>query len=219
MGGKKWFGAVAVFLPATAVAQQAQPWPDLYVTKPVAKGWTASGEGIFRVADDRRASQLETRVQIGRQLSKRVTVWAGWVHSNNYIPHAPNTVENQAVEQLNWTVGAVSHLRLLARTRLEQRFISNADDTSWRFRQQIRLVYGFGGPRAPGAVLWTEPFFALNRTTAQHQTLDQLRTFAGLTIPVSSKADVEFGYLNQRIYRANDHLVNHAIPLIVNYRF
>lgn len=26
-------------------------------------------------------------------------------------------------------------------------------------------------------------------------------------------------YLNQRTYRADDTLVNHAIPLVINYRF
>lgn len=207
--------AVAVPLHAQAV----QPWPDILATKPLGDGWIGSVEVVGRASGDERQSQFESRLQLGHTLSRSVTVWAGWVHFENFVPGAPNTSEDQAIEQLNWAIGTVGRVRFATRSRLEQRFLSNFPGTNWRFRQQLRAVLPTGGPKSMGLVVWSEPFLAVNRTPGQRHTLDQLRSFAGVTIPVSRTLDFEVGYLNQRVYRANDTLVNHAIPLVLTYRF
>jgi len=211
-----------VALAAAAIpahAQSVQPWPGIVVTKPLGDGWIGSVEVIGRAGGDERQSQFEGRFQLGHTLGRSVTVWAEWVHVANFVPRASNTVEDQAVEQLNWAIGSVGSVRFATRSRLEQRFLSNLPGTNWRFRQQLRAVYATGGAKSVGLVLWSEPFLALNRTPGQHHTLDQLRTFAGVTVPVTHTLDFEVGYLNQRLYRANDTLVNHAIPLMLTYRF
>lgn len=178
-----------------------------------------SGQIIGRIADDNRTSQLETRAQIGRVFNKRVTAWVGWVHFANYNPNAANGRENQLVEQLNWNIAASGPLQLSTRTRVEQRFISGVDDTCWRWRQQVRVAYAFGDRKMLSAVVWSEPFIALNRTGGQSHTLDQLRNFIGITMPISSHADIEIGYLNQRIYRPDTVIVNDAIPVSLTLRF
>jgi hypothetical protein len=211
--------AGAAFGQTSAFAQAVQPWPDILVSAPLTKDWLVSGEVIGRIADDRRTSQLETRIQVGHVFSKSVTVWAGWVHFANYNPSAPNGREDQAVEQLNWNVGSIGRMRFSTRTRMEQRFVRGVDGASFRWRQQVRLAYALGHKGAPSLVLWTEPFVALNRTGAQRHTLDQLRTFVGVSLPISRKADFEIGYLNQRIYRPASEIVNHAIPISLAIRF
>ncbi|WP_242151040.1 MULTISPECIES: DUF2490 domain-containing protein [unclassified Sphingomonas] len=208
---------VAAAVPAHA--QSVQPWPDLVVVKPLGDGWVGSGEVVGRAGGEERQSQFESRLQIGHTLGRSLTAWAGWVHFANFVPGAPNTAEDQAVEQLNWAIGSVGSVRFATRSRLEQRFLSNLPGTNWRFRQQLRAVYATGGVKSVGLVLWSEPFLALNRTPGQRHTLDQLRSFAGVTVPVARTLDFEVGYLNQRVYRANDTLVNHAIPLVLTYRF
>lgn len=199
-------------------ADPLQPWPNIVVIVPLSSGWQASGEGIGRVADDAKTSQLETRIQLGRALSKNVTVWVGWVHFENYNPHAADGHEDQAVEQLSWNLGSIGPVRLVSRTRLEERFVSNFDGTNWRWRQQLRAMLPLSGKVGPTAVLWAEPFISLNRTGAQPHTLDQLRTFAGVTFPVTHHIDLEIGYLNQRIYRPITTIVNSAIPMILTVR-
>jgi hypothetical protein len=211
--------AALAFSPAAANAGTIQPWPDVIISAPVAKGLLVSGEIIGRIADDAHTSQLETRAQVGHVFSKKFTGWVGWVHFANYVPHAANGREDQLVEQLNWNVAKAGPLRLLTRTRLEQRFIRGIDETSWRWRQQVRVTYALGGKKAPSAVVWSEPFLSLNRTAAQSHTLDQLRTFVGVTVPISPHIDFECGYLNQRIYRANTTIVNNAIPIMLTMRF
>lgn len=214
-----WLASGLLIIAAPAAAQRVQPWPDLLVTAPITQDWQLSGEVIGRIGDDVRTSQLETRVEIGRTVSKRVTLWAGWVHVASYNPNAPDSHEDQAVEQLNWKVAEIGRARLSGRTRLEQRFVEHVDATSWRLRQQARLSVGLGdGKRSPSAVLWAEPYFALNRTAAQAHTLDQLRSFVGVSVPLSPHADLEIGYLNQRLYKANRTLVNDCVPIVLSIK-
>lgn len=208
-----------VLLPTAAAAQAVQPWPTLVVNAPLAPKWRMSGELVGRIAGERRPSQLETRLQVARAIGERVAIGGGWVHVVNYRPGAPDTTENQAVEQVNWTAATLGRFHLLSRTRLEQRFIGGVGATSWRFREQVRAAVGMGGARGASVVLWSEPFVALNHTAAQRRTLDQLRTFAGIAVPVSRGAELEIGYLNQRLYRPAGTIVNHAVPLILSYRF
>lgn len=216
----KLLSCAALLAAATpACAQSVQPWPDVLVTKPVGGGWIGSVELVGRVGGDARASQFESRLQIGHALSRSLIASAGWVHFAVFVPGGANTSEDQAVEQLNWLLGSVGRLRVSTRSRLEQRYLSHLPGTNWRFRQQLRAVLPTGGARSAGLVAWSEPFLALNHTPGQRHTLDQLRSFAGVTVPISPALDIETGYLNQRIYRANDTLVNHAIPLVVTYRF
>ena len=216
---KALLSAAVLAVAVPAHAQSVQPWPDILVTKPLGDGWIGSVEVIGRDGGDERQSQFESRLQLGHTLGRSVTVWAGWVHFVNFVPGAPNPAEDQAVEQLNWAIGSVGRVRFAMRSRLEQRFLSNFPGANWRFRQQLRAVYATGGPKSVGLVVWGEPFLALNDTPGQRHTLDQLRTFVGVTMPVTRRLDFEVGYLNQRVYRANYTLVNHAIPLMLTYRF
>jgi hypothetical protein len=204
---------------APSFAQAVQPWPDGTISGPIGGGFLGSGELIGRVADEERASQIEGRLQVGHALSKSVTAWIGWVHVATYVPTGLDTREDQVVEQLNWNIGTAGRFKLSTRTRVEQRFISRVDDTNWRWRQQVRLAVALGGKDRPSAIVWAEPFIALNTTAAQTRTLDQLRIFAGIGLPVSRHLDVEMGYLNQRIYRASGKLVNHAVPIVATLHF
>jgi hypothetical protein len=83
----------------------------------------------------------------------------------------------------------------------------------------VRASVPLGGKTGPSLAVWAEPFLALNKTAGQHRTLDQLRTFVGLSAPVSPHIDIEVGYLNQRLYRAGPTLINHAIPVNLTMHF
>ncbi|MDB5712022.1 MAG: hypothetical protein JWL96_4092 [Sphingomonas bacterium] len=203
-----------------AGADPVQPWPSVYVSAPIGGKWLGSVEIVGRVSDDERTrpSQVEARFQIGRAIDEHVTLWAGYVHVVSYNDGRRDGIEDQMVEQLNWRPGRVGPLEFSARTRLEQRFITGNDRTAWRVRAQARAMLPIGHSRV-AAVLWAEPFVALNHTAATGRTFEQLRSFAGVSVRVSKRADVEFGYLNQRLWRVSGNVVNHAIPLVLNVRF
>ena len=203
----------------SANAQAVQFWPKIVVIAPVADGVLVTGEVVGRAAGDDRTSQLVTRLMVGHAFNNHINGWIGWAHSESFVPDAPVRHENDIIEQLNWDLGKLGPLRLSTRTRLEQRFISNTAGTSWRWRQQLRAALPLGNRHAPSLAIFAEPFLALNETSAQRRTLDQLRIFAGISVPVAPHFDVEFGYLNQRLYRTGPTVVNDAIPVTVTLRY
>lgn len=212
------FAILGVVAAVPAGADPVQPWPTLAVTAPLGGRWLGSVEIVGRIADDRtRPSQVEARFEMGRKLGERTSLWAGYVHVVSYNLGRRDGIEDQAVEQLNWNLGKIGPLELRSRTRLEQRFIVGNDHTAWRMREQLRLALPIGRGKL-SAVLWTEPFVALNRTAATGRTFEQLRSFAGVSLRVSPHAEVEFGYINQRLYRVSGTTVNHAVPLVLNIR-
>ena len=202
-----------------ACADPVQPWPSVYVSAPLGGKWLGSVEIVGRISDDTtRPSQLESRFQVGRALDRHVTLWAGYVHVVSYNDGRRDGIEDQIVEQLNWNPGRIGALKFGTRMRLEQRFIVGNDRTAWRLREQVKLALPIGRSRV-SALLWAEPFVALNRTAATGRTFEQLRAFAGVSVRVSKRADIEFGYLNQRLWRASGNVVNHAVPLVLSVRF
>ena len=198
---------------------RVQPWPTVLAVVPITERWSASAEGIGRLArEDDKPSQFELRLELGRALSKRLTVWAGYVHVSTYGPGLPTGIENQIVEQANWKIGTFAGISASSRTRLEQRFVTGANATAWRVREQLRLTVPLKKD-GPLFVMWSEPFIALNRTSASPTTFDQIRSFAGVSIPVSARADIEVGYLNQHIHRTSGDTANDVIPVVLNMRF
>lgn len=204
---------------AAAATSDTQIWTIASASGRLAEGVLGSVELTGRYVDDAsRLGQLETRLQLGTPVARSVTLWAGYVHVSNFNLGRSATLEDQAVEQLNWTIGKVGRATLSSRTRLEQRFQKGVDGVAWRTREQLRLAVPLGR-RAPTALLWVEPFVSLNRTSAVRPGIDQVRTFAGVAIPVAKTADVEIGYLNQYLNRAAGDRSNNTLSVAVALRF
>ena len=205
---------LGAYLPARA--GDVQPWPTAFASLPAGGGWQISGEVIGRFAHDaNRASQGEYRLEAGHPVAPGVIVWAGYVHVDSILDGHISRRENQAVEQLNWSGFPLGPVRLLFRTRLEQRFLSGSDAVAWRIRQQVRAVVPLGHV---SLVAWVEPFIALNRTAIVRTRFDQVRYFGGVSIPIGHHVDVETGLLRQEIHGLQGDIANTALPLILNVR-
>lgn len=208
-----------VAVPASArTVRDTQLWADFYLGTPVVPGVLVSGELIQRTVDDvSRDGQIETRLEFGHRFSRTLTGWVGWVHFTTYAAAGRNGIENDAVEQLNWTPGRIGPFALALRTRLDQRAIRGVGETSWRVREQARFVLPL--QRAgPSLVLWAEPFLSLSRTRAQPYLLERMRSFVGINLPVARHMDLEAGYLNEYIPRLTGKRDNHVLSVVASVR-
>lgn len=203
---------------ACAATTDVQGWGSVTVSGKVTDGILASGEVVNRFADDaQRLGQLELRAHVGHAVSKKVTIWLGYVHLVTYAKTGRDAIEDQSMEQVNWNIGKILGGSLSSRSRLEQRFQRGVSDIAWRIRSQVKLAVPLGQHGVSG-VVWIEPFVSLNRTSAVRPGLDQVRSFAGLGMRLSKHADLEAGYLNQYLDRANGDRSNHALSLSLSYR-
>jgi hypothetical protein len=128
--------------------------------------------------------------------------------------------EHRLFQQLNLPIAKLGKARLTARTRLEQRRFEELDGVAFRLRQQIALAVPLKGPEGLRAIVYTEPFFLLNAPggTSPPTGLNQVRSFAGLRIPVVERVALEAGYLNQYLLPGEDR-ANHALSLSLSTRF
>jgi hypothetical protein len=88
-------------------------------------------------------------------------------------------------------------------------------------REQLRLAAPLTDKaNSVSALGWTEVFVALNDADwGPRAGFDQLRTFAGVEVPVGGKSTLEFGYLNRLIDTPRSGLqVDHVISLNVFIR-
>lgn len=222
----------ALLLTAPAGAQNLQPWPTVQLQVPVAGHWSLSGETVQRLsADDRRPGQWRLRGYLNYQPVKRLTLSLGYGRLLTYQATGGtaggtgggtgggNGLENQVNEQALWQPGRLGGVRIVSRTRLEQRFQRGDDGVSWRLREQLRGEVPTGGGTAPSLVLWSEPFVVVRATRLAPAGLAQIRNFAGVSVPVGPHATAEFGYLNQHQFRAAGDLSTNAVPLILLFHF
>jgi hypothetical protein len=173
-----------------------------------------TGDGAERV------SQVLMRGAVGWKFSNAVSLYGGYAHVEQPVRNGRDTNEERGFLQLTWQMGEIAGGGLSTRTRLEYRTLSTGDDSGWRVRSMIRYVRPLTGPDAPRALVWAEPFVALNDTDwGARGGFDQLRSFVGLEIPLPGKSTVEAGYLNQAVNAAGPrNRMNHVASLTVFIR-
>jgi len=88
-----------------------------------------------------------------------------------------------------------------------------------KFARDLEALRALARERHVAGIVWVEPFFALNQTSSVRSGFDQLRSFAGISVPLSKRVEIEAGYLNQFLPRASGDIHNDAVPVTLYVRF
>jgi hypothetical protein len=220
----KYLIGVAMLVALTPFAAQAatedlQQWSTLSVQGKLADKVIGTAEIVGRLTDDiSRLGQMEMRGIIGTPVSKKVTISVGFVHVITYNRTGRDGIEETPFAQVNWNMGKFFGGSLSSRTRLEDRFARGASNMALRARSQVKWSKPLKA-NGPNAVIWVEPFYSFNRTSAVRPGIDQVRTFAGVNFKLSKHADMDVGYLNQYQNRATGDRSNHAIAVSLGFKF
>ncbi len=125
--------------------------------------------------------------------------------------------EHRIWEQLNYTPSDLARgLSGQFRLRGEQRFrTAGPSDVGVRLRMMARGQVAIDRARNWFLISWDELFIALNDAgTWQSSGFDQNRFFAGVGLQVvPAQLRLEFGYVNQWLFRAGTDPVNHIASL------
>ncbi len=179
-------------------------------------------EAQVRVTDDAsRLAQRNLRIGLGWEPSPDLSLYGGYAVFRN-TPEEPATAstEHRIWQQALYTLSSSPTLRVVGRTRTEQRWRDGADGTSLRARQMVRAVAPLGGPKTPSAIVSTEAFFELADTRwGVRSGVDQLRTFAGIGVPLTTGLSAEIGYLNQSLFGRDRPGPNHIAQVTLVARF
>lgn len=202
--GAVWSGA--------ASASEAQVWTTLLAQGPVRGKLAVWVEVQGRLTDNAsRVGTVVFRPAIGVQFAPGATALAGYAYlytdPESVRPHS----EHRPWQQLTLPVATLrGRMELVARARMEERFLEGEPDVSARFRTMLRIQPRT--PARPGPLLWTEGFWNLNDANWGPRTgFEQLRLFGGVSVPVAPSTALEAGYMRQLLYRAGgDRIVNVA---------
>lgn len=203
--------AAALLAPLPAAAQDPQAWLTSAVTVELGDGWKAGGEASARSRANEREPQLLVRVHAGREVSRSLTLWIGYVRTRTFTADDADAFEQRFTGQADGKLGTLGPFDLSTRTRIEARSFRDAMGTSWRARQLLQLDLPVGGDVTVGAGV--EPFVALNRTDNARRTFEQLRFNLNMVVPLSDAVWLDAGYRHQILYRPGEQVVNHVVPV------
>jgi len=162
-------------------------------------------------------SQLVLRPAIGYQVVPSWTLYQGY----GWIPSFdPFKSENRSYQE-SLLETPVGELRMINRTRFEQRFIEGVDGVSLRLRHMLRFTYPIDSARTWLAAISDELFATCNDATDGPQAgFDQNRVYFGVRRQLTPTAALEVGYLHQFLYKPSDDDVsrnNAVVSLDVSF--
>jgi hypothetical protein len=187
-------------LSSGAANASSQLWTSGSVTVKLSDKWNLSQDLTARFSDTKHGLyELETNTLVGYQLSKSVSVWAGYDHDPQYSGGHFTIMEQRLVEHLvSSNLGKLGNGQFSGRVRLEQRWRDGQNGTEWRLRPYLRYTVPFSSRSKVGLTLSEEPFFDLNTTSFQSvHGLERLRSLVAITTPIGKHLSADIGYMNQ----------------------
>lgn len=207
--------------PPSRTVQEAQLWSNLSLQLRLSDKWRFVTEiqPRFR-AGDATYARFVVQPGIGYQISRDLIVWGGYVYALLETGDGRQIEDNRFWQQANYTIAKIGPVTLAGRTRLEQRRLTIGRDTGWRIRERIAATIPLAGDKdGVLGVMYVEPMAQLIKTDWGARTgFDQIRGYAGLSVPMRKSSRLDFGYMAQR-QRQEDYVkpLNHILVINVGF--
>lgn len=193
------FGAAG---PASA-SEDTQYWQTLNISVALPDNFKVSNETVRRSSDARGFYEIENNFMVGKKLNKVVTVWLGYTFDPQYNHSTFRVREHRFRQQVNFDNFAVlGKVKLSGRVRLEERWREGQTGTAWRLRPQVKATVPIAGKVTLSVS--NEEFIDLNNSNFQTvEGFERMRNAIYVTVPLSKKISIDFGYLNQHSFVPN----------------
>lgn len=211
---------VCLYSPGMAEIQQyGKLWSGIFLTGPLSSNQVIQYylDSQLRLSSRSETfDQAVTNAALGYQYSSKFTLWLGgsWVTTNDPIEDVNH--EYRIWQQVTGQGFSIKAFDVSTRTRLEERKDTDEPQLALRLRQKItltKLLKSFKNNSLVGA---EEIFFNLNNPEwITNKVVDQNRISLGIAMPLSKQTVVEWGYINQLLFR-NPNEMYHG--LYINLR-
>ena len=218
-----WVGIVLVLSVAlpqrvSAGSHDFQIWTPVYLTVNFSdkiQGWY---EAQPRFGDDAsQVNQLLLRTALGYRVADHWSIWQGYAWTPNIEPKFK--AENRIYQQLLY-IQKFPAIKIMSRTRLEQRWIKDVSGTAVRFRTLLRGQVPLGDQGRWSIVGQDEIFFNLNSpTNGPDSGLDQNRLFVGINRVMNEHLNVDAGYQFQSINTSESGIFNDKRSILLIQAF
>lgn len=181
--------------------------------------WYAELQPRWRNEGD-EFEQVLVRPALYYALTPQSSIWLGYAFVDTDPAGRDSFEEHRVWQQFLHNFDAIGGLKIQSRTRLEQRFLENSDDTGHKVRQLIRLTYPSPFSERLLLVAYDEYFINLNDTDyGARRGFDQNRAFVGVNWAFDARYRLEVGYLNQYVNGRKIYAENHVLSttLMINF--
>jgi hypothetical protein len=184
-----------------------QIWTPVYLTVNFTdkiQGWY---EAQPRFGDDAsQVNQLLLRTALGYTFAENWSIWQGYAWTPDIEPKFKT--ENRIYQQLLYAQKFPA-IKMMSRTRLEERWIKDVSGTAVRFRTLLRGQVPLGDQGRWGIVVQDEIFFNINSpTNGPDSGLDQNRVFVGINRAMNEYLNVDAGYQLQTVNTSESGVFN-----------
>jgi hypothetical protein len=163
--------------------------------------WWLDGQYRFQNSAT-NATTVLLRPAVGYVVQPGLSLWAGYGWFGSDADGVGRIDENRLWQDLLWRPAVDGPLRVILRTRLEQRWLDTGDDAGWRFRQMLRLELPFALNGKLAMIGTNEVLIAMNDTDwGERSGLDQNRLFLGLGYSPGPDMSFDFTYFNLYVDR------------------
>lgn len=220
--GTAWSACLSMLMacgaPCYAVDGDTQLWNTQHILYKINETWSANLEFQERWYDDLSYfSFFIVRPSLTYKWNDWLSFTGGYAHFRVWDEDGSFQDENRLWEQMIVRLfGGSGEPTLTWRTRLEQRMFEEDETTTWRFRQQLRLMYPIVN-RVQG-VAWTEGFWRLNTTDRAERGLEQWRWYGGLNFEINEKVTFEAGYMNVYTLRSSRDTDDDVVWLTTTFK-
>jgi len=181
--------------PARA-AGDAQVWVPIQARIKLNDRWKVWLEGQPRIGGNGMRQQI-IRTAVGYY----PTPWWGLYLGYGWQPSFNDFRNENRIYQESLVDRYLGDLRIINRTRLEERFIEDVQGVSIRLRHMLRFVYPLERSKHWFLAMQDEPFVTFNdrRPGGPFGGFDQNRAYAGIRYQFTKAFAVELAYMNQYI--------------------
>ena len=181
--------------------------------------WYAELQPRWRNEGD-EFEQVLVRPALYYALTPQSSIWLGYAFVDTDPAGRDSFGEHRVWQQFLHNFDAIGGLKIQSRTRLEQRFLENSEDTGHKLRQLVRLTYPSPISERLLMVTYNEYFINLNDTDyGARRGFDQNRAFVGVNWTFDARHRLEVGYLNQYVNGTKTDAENHVLSTTLSINF
>ncbi len=185
---------------ASAATSDGQVWMQGIVRVALPRGMKLWLEVQPRIGGD-GIRQLLLRPALGWQATPTWSIWQGYGFTPSFDPWRS---ENRLYQESLFD-HSLGSLRMLNRTRMEERFIEGVEGVSLRARHLLRFTYPLDAGKRWFLAVSDEAFATLNDANGGPRAgFDQNRAYAGIRCQTTPTLALEIGFLHQFVNRTSD---------------
>ena len=221
----RYGGCLAALLLSVAPAfaeRDGQIWSVINLSARLNDRVSVNLETQYRFIDDAASfGQRIIRPSATYRVNDVFSVTGGYAYVRTDPRQGASFEENRLWQQIGYRLFTNAYgLTVTGRSRIEQRFIEGDGETGLRFRQRFQAEAPIRKQHAVRLVFWNETFYGLNRTKRrQRDTLNRMRSFAGVSFPVFGALRAQAGYLNQFVNNQENDATHHVFASSLTFSF